>query len=340
MDMLVDTVGDDVYCWSVELASFNPSSGLAKDIAELQKQYSYSTVQLHFLFKRGLHPFYPPRVEVLRPRFKTPISWAVASHPMFHLSNWDPWIRQKEAILQIKTFLEKHARVDLGSPMNSILDFPDAAYSDAERQVARLEALSELPPRCISNPEYKKLYESRDVVVDKDHLDALQQPEAKRMRPKPQDREQFWAAGTGYGHGKLESDTWDAKASDLAQKAHDAEVKRLLSDFDRSLAVELGGPSVEEDSSDAMPSTSSGPSEVEADMAPERLKALVFALEGSCLLPFLLQELGGASFTDMCGRAEYYLSILKVGGAPVCAVIHATLQLQYEPLDWLALDNF
>ncbi|CAD7702080.1 unnamed protein product [Ostreobium quekettii] len=308
MTLLVDAIDDNIYRWCVNMAGFDPSSSLAEDIQELSKLYCDSSVQIHMTFKRGLHPFYPPQVEVIRPRFKMPLAWAVASHPMFHLSNWDPWLSPLDAILQIKDFLEKHARVDLGSPLNAPTE---QAYSNAERQLARLEALSELPPRCISFPQYRALYESRGVVVDRNHLDALTEPEAKKMKAKPNGKE-YWAAGTGYGHGSTEAETWDAKANELAQKAHDAEIEKLLSDLGRSLATELGCVTAAGDSAVVAMLSGGSSSGSQIGDGLGKLRTLVAALEGSCLLPFLHRELGCASFTDMCGRAEYHLSIMKV----------------------------
>ncbi|GMH42387.1 hypothetical protein BSKO_10306 [Bryopsis sp. KO-2023] len=306
-DLVVDAVDDDVYRWSVELAGFDPESGLNQDIAELRKRFSYSSVHLHMTFKRGLHPFFPPRIDVLRPRFKGAMAWALASHPMLQLSNWDPWMRQKELILHLKEFLSKHARIDLDSPMNAIIDYPEAAYSPAERQLARLEALCELLPRCISNPQHKALYECRDVVVDKDRIAALQQDDPRKKKSSGEGKGKGpWAAGTGFGHGCMEgekeSETWDAKKSEMAQRARDVEMERLLNDLGTSLARELAGP---EENGEASTSGNCNEEEVR--------RGLVRTLDGSCLLPFLWREIGNASFTDMSGgRAGFYLSVMKV----------------------------
>lgn len=130
-------MNNDVYQWNVELAGFPPDSNLYHDISELQKKSSYSSVHLLITFKRGLHPFFPPRVEILRPRFKGAMAWAIASHPMLNLSNWDPLIRLKELIMRIKEFLTKHARVDMDSPLNSTHWHANGGYSPAERHLAR-----------------------------------------------------------------------------------------------------------------------------------------------------------------------------------------------------------
>lgn len=65
--------------------------------------------------KRGLHPFYPATVQILRPRFIGPVAGAVASHPMLKLKNWDPWRTLTELGLLIQCFLEVGPRLSFFS---------------------------------------------------------------------------------------------------------------------------------------------------------------------------------------------------------------------------------
>ena len=57
-------------------------------------------------FKRGLHPFYPPAIRLLRPRCAAPLLGALSSHPMLRLRNWDPWRPQRDLIQQLRLFLQ------------------------------------------------------------------------------------------------------------------------------------------------------------------------------------------------------------------------------------------
>lgn len=75
LDMFVDSAGDDVYSWGVEVASFAPGSGLAADMAELSRRHGYSSVRFTLHFMRGLHPFFPAHVELVRPQFKWVCLW-------------------------------------------------------------------------------------------------------------------------------------------------------------------------------------------------------------------------------------------------------------------------
>lgn len=152
----MDTVEDDVFRWKVEMTGFDEKSGLGKDFVELRKRYGFSSVELLLTFKRGLHPFYPPRVEILRPRFKGPVAWAITSHPMLRIQNWDPWKLQKEVLMQIKDFLQIHARIDLEQNFRCLYEVNTiSSYSNVERHLARLEALSNVLPKWASNPEFK-----------------------------------------------------------------------------------------------------------------------------------------------------------------------------------------
>lgn len=244
--MMVDAIGNNVYTWNVELGNFSTDSDLYEDLMAMRELHGYSTVQLHVTFKRGLHPFYPPMVEVIRPRFKGPVNWAISSHPMLRLANWDPLRSQKLLIIEIKLFLEKHARVDLDSPFNSLDLHPIASYSNAEILLARLEGLLEVRPRCADLPKNKHLYDGRDVHVDEVRLAALNQAKSnsnadKSDQARGKNRREYWASGTGYGtgHGTVKNKVWDAKKAAAAQNAHDIETRDLLSQLTRSLHLEL-----------------------------------------------------------------------------------------------------
>ncbi|GLI65397.1 hypothetical protein VaNZ11_008953 [Volvox africanus] len=246
VDCSVETGGDDLYHWIVDLGSFTEGSALAKDMREVSRRYFYSTVRLRLRFMRGLHPFFPPSVEVVWPHFKGPMLDAVASHPMLRLENWDPWRAAMDTVGQIKAFLEANARVDLDNPANDIRLHPHSTYSPLERGLARLEALSGVSPLSLQQPEVAALYAARDSY-DKDtaRLQALAEAGKKRGRPElasgKRTREVVWARGTGYGSGQEKnSEQWDAKATDAAQRARDSEIQLLLEELYNSLVRELG----------------------------------------------------------------------------------------------------
>jgi hypothetical protein len=79
---------------------------IVQDLTQCQKQHGFSMVQLRLTFMRGLHPFYPPAVEIVRPHFTGPTLGVLAAHPMLQLSNWDPWKAQTAVLSELKHFLQ------------------------------------------------------------------------------------------------------------------------------------------------------------------------------------------------------------------------------------------
>lgn len=103
--------------------------------------------------------------------------------------------------------------------------------------------MCELLPRCISKPEHRTLYDSRDVFIDEDRIAALRQGDIQLKKARKDKSKGPWAAGTGFGSGHTDSDkdaeVWDARKSKAAQRARDLEMERVLIDLSNSLAAEL-----------------------------------------------------------------------------------------------------
>lgn len=107
-------------------------------------------------------------------------------------------------------------------------------------------------PRWATLPEYKPLYECREVRVDSERIAALSHGSNESNLNPPSDAQKakraYWAAGTGYGHGYCKGqnkEIWDAKKATAAQNAHDIEVQTLLINLTESLSSELEANSIE-----------------------------------------------------------------------------------------------
>lgn len=87
---------------------------ILQDLAEVSSKFAVSSVQLRFTFMRGLHPFYPPRVEVVRPHLSTPLPGALSSHPLLRLENWHPTLTMTQVVDNIRAFLEVRGGCGLG----------------------------------------------------------------------------------------------------------------------------------------------------------------------------------------------------------------------------------
>ena len=90
-ELAVDAVDHDVYVWDVKfMGGFDPGSGLAEDLETLEAVNGYGYVQLRLHFMADLYPFYPPRVELVRPNLAGIIPGAMTAHPRLHPATGSP----------------------------------------------------------------------------------------------------------------------------------------------------------------------------------------------------------------------------------------------------------
>jgi len=87
-------------------------------------------VVLRLRFKADLFPFFPPSVELVRPRLHGAARSALASHPLLRLSNWDPMTGAAALLERLRRFLERTARVDMDCAANDPRGAPQGAHSD------------------------------------------------------------------------------------------------------------------------------------------------------------------------------------------------------------------
>ncbi|KAK9830590.1 hypothetical protein WJX81_002568 [Elliptochloris bilobata] len=354
VDFAADAVGDNVFHWQLTFDRLTPGCLLAQDIAEMERRHGQCGVRLRLRFKRGLHPFYPPSVELLQPRFCGPLLGALASHPLLQITHWDPWRPLREVALQLRAYVEAVGRVDLGSPLNDPELHPECAYTPMERLLARLEALTLVAPTC--QAQHAAMYNVRQHGADAVHLQALT-PCSKRAKtagdgPAEAKDKRAWAAGTGYGSGYRTSkgEVWDARQGEAMQAAHDAELRRVLLRLTATLGRHVGGAggaaaaaaagselSAEASAGPAadaewgsdcdLSGSGSAPGPSGAAEAADPEGAAVAAVSESCLVPFLERQLVGASFTDMASRVGFYMALL---GVTRCACDARTAHLLFR----------
>jgi baculoviral IAP repeat-containing protein 6 len=72
----------------------------------VSSKFAVSSIQLRVTFLRGLHPFYPPALEVVRPHLALPLPGALSSHPLLRLENWDPTLTMRQLVDNVRAFLE------------------------------------------------------------------------------------------------------------------------------------------------------------------------------------------------------------------------------------------
>lgn len=288
-DLMADASSEEgLFQWDVTIAGFPQEGALAGDLRESGRRYGTSTVQLQIQFKRVLHPFYPPSVRLVSPRFKGRLMLDLVCNSMLRPDVWDPVTTSKKLIMRVKDFLEKHGRVD----------FDDAlfgnSYSEVEFLVTRLQSLTDVPP--LSSPEKDKRKTTHvaqapsatNAATGVNVTASAHMNERKRQcREEGDGRVAAWKAGTGYGTGNSEGEVWDAQRAEALQAARDAEICDVL----RRVATEVKNASNQPPDSKTYENS-------------------MLVVHQSCLIPLLLRELVIASFHDMLARLPYYMSLI------------------------------
>jgi hypothetical protein len=212
-----EAVADNVHHWKVKLRGF--TGDLSDDLTAVKTKHGYDHVDIELIFTPDLHPFYPPQVKIIRPRFKGWILGAVMTHPMFVFSGWDPMRSTQEVLDHVRKLLQDFGRIEIESSTNSASSHPTSAYSELENALIHLEMLS-VGLRPHAADRYPELYGNRDKEIDKDRLKVFRNLSVKSASiDSASGTTNHWAKGTGYGHGRNKAtDVWDPTASIAAQQ--------------------------------------------------------------------------------------------------------------------------
>jgi baculoviral IAP repeat-containing protein 6 len=329
-----DAEGDDVHCWRLRLGRFGKDTPLGRDLAELARRYPCTgadTVELRLRYKADLFPFYPPSVDVVRPRLRGGVRGALMAHPLLRPSSWRWTTTCPELLERLRGFMELHARVDFSvGEVNNPAIHPAGAHSDPlsllDGALVHMGALHGCIPEA-----YAPLYEQQDEEQPCNPMphanwantrgSAAPSSGASAAVPMEVDPEVAPPGLVGEddaeeGEGDLPSDGLPRKRKAAGRKYYWSKGTGYGYDGD-------GGPSERWD-----PVKASATQEAQ-DEATQRMATQVTQLlrqmrdesgelaeqaarcvSGSALGPLLAKELHGRSIVDMAARGAYYSSLL------------------------------
>jgi baculoviral IAP repeat-containing protein 6 len=234
-----EAVDHDVYRWTVQLRDFAPKSALARGLRRLVEEHGYDYVELSFSFARGIHPFYPPTVQIIRPRLAGGAMWRVMNAASLQLANWRP-VRTRgmlDVVLALKSNLEEWAEVDIASPANT-LDLESGAYSELERMLVAVMRATECKPRASAvlsaeDAAIKAAHTAGAQAAAKAKSDAAAEAAAAEAdagsgaASKAGGGAKLWAKGTGYSTGGRDHG-WNPETYLAAQAEQDRQLMLTL----------------------------------------------------------------------------------------------------------------
>ena len=308
-----EAVNDDVHHWRVRAGRFK--GALGEELNQIEAMYGYNHVEIELIFTPDLHPFYPPQVRIVRPRFKGWILGAVMTHPMFVLDGWDPMRSTADVVEHVRALLQSFGRLELETDRNNPAAFPVSAYSPLENVLVRMELLTSTRP--LAADRYPELYRDRDKEINKERLKVFRDlakkdpsKEEKEAAAK-KDAKKYWASGTGYGHGSSGGgNVWDSAAAMAAQRHQDQLRAKVLNEL-------LSSSFPRQDSAGggaAAAAAADGGGAAGACLLSELVdigeRERDFVLD-SCLIPFLEAEVKNTTLQDMGVRFDYYTAVVQ-----------------------------
>lgn len=242
--ILAEPIDFDMYRWNVQLRDFPPSCELARGLRRLSDIACYDYVELQLSFPRAIYPFFPPSVQLIRPRLAGDAMWRVMNISALRLDTWRP-VRERgmlDVCLAIKEQLADWAVVDYDSPLSS-LDRLSGAYSELERLLSQLLVLTDVPPRAGSYTKASdaelvaRLRAGQQVVARSSAASSAVLPKSvsssdvldraaadgTKSASSSSSKAQYWARGTGFSTGGVDKG-WDPKAYLAAQAEKDSQL--------------------------------------------------------------------------------------------------------------------
>eukprot|EP01119_Soliformovum_irregulare_P016152 TRINITY_DN463_c0_g2_i4.p1 TRINITY_DN463_c0_g2~~TRINITY_DN463_c0_g2_i4.p1 ORF type:complete len:834 (-),score=313.83 TRINITY_DN463_c0_g2_i4:9-2510(-) len=269
-----DPIDDNIYKWKVKMFNFEPDSQLEKDVKELELKFHYDFIEMEVTFALDLYPFYPPLVQLIRPRLLGNMMGRVTCMNHLKFSHWDPVKDMTWVLSRIRKLIQAKGRIDLESEFN-FLNFQDGSYSQLEHLLLRLQLLTEIEPRSKVPGDFD---ENSVDVVSPIVSPTSSAPTTPTLSKKDKKDAQYWAKGTGYGHNQAQK--WDTQAYLAAQKEKDTQTQTVIEEISKALEREQDASSYE-------------------------------IIESSCLIPVLDSYLRNDSLLDISRHSDLYFSIFK-----------------------------
>ena len=260
----LDIKDNNIYNWNIKIQRFS-NNDLNENLKKLQVQYGYNYLEFDLHFHDKLYPNYPPIVKILRPRLNDLLMHKIANCRMVSLDFWTPARDCIFIINKIYKILDKHASIDLNTDLNDRLKYPNGAFMILEDNLLKLASLTNI-----------KQTDDLDDQVYESIKDCIN----KKTGSANNNKKQYWAKGTGYGHSG--NNVWNIDAYIKSQEEKDRQIVNVL----RNIIIEL------ENSNDC--------------------KLLYNTIKCSYLIPYIKSMLNSITLLEIANHIELYKIIFNL----------------------------
>lgn len=281
----VEAIEDNIFQWRLRMTNFASDSDLFLDLTQIYDRFGYSYVEFRLSFAMDLFPFYPPMVAIVRPRFHGFMPGKLANLEELQPMNWDVAKGIRGVLERIRKEFERTGRIDIEAAGND-LSCVDGSYLPIENLLLTLGLATETH----SLVTFEGSSRFRNETMD--HSKRLKTETSSRISDSVIERRQYWARGTGYGHGNSSGSKWTPEQymaikqekSRMEEELMDRVVDILLLDFN---------------------------AEARGSLDPSLAQKTLSVLKSSCLVPLLLTRLATSTFLEMDRCPKLYTNYFK-----------------------------
>jgi ubiquitin-protein ligase len=196
----IDVTDSNIYNLKLKL-NFDEKSDLGSQLEELSNKYGYNYIELKLNLNMNLYPFFPPSLELIKPKINNDTLYGIMDLEFLKLENWNPTNSIEFVIHALYQIFEKYAVIEVNCPLNG----SETAYLPLEYSLIKLSTKYKLNAQTTSeiDVEYTKLSNST-------------------TEEKKTEANKYWKGGVGYGHSNRKE--WDINAYIRDQERVDKEI--------------------------------------------------------------------------------------------------------------------
>ena len=176
---------DNIYNFKVQLNYKNSKKNIKLELEKIAKTYGYDFIELEININMNLYPFYPPNVNILRPKINNSLLYSIMDVEFLKFENWNLTNTLDFVISAFYKIFEDHAVIQIDSNLNH----NKKAYNEIEYSLMQLST-----KYSIDSQKHENI-----------HVDYVK---ISTNKPKKSNNtKEIWKTGVGYGHnGRKE---WD-----------------------------------------------------------------------------------------------------------------------------------
>ena len=197
---------DSIYELSIRIRFLKDKSKSIFDCIE--QKYGYNYMEFRLTIDPNMYPFFPPKLEYVRPNISNNIVYVLNNLSILNLSDWNPTISLEWLIVSLADELEPLVEeiVNVENPLNGNDDY---SFNPIEYNLIRLA---------------KETGENKSSFLDSTKTISLNYSKISYKKNKKNNK--YWKSGVGYGYDG--NSNWDIKSYVKEKELQEKNICKIL----------------------------------------------------------------------------------------------------------------